>query len=722
MKYLKLIVALLAFNSASAQIVSEGFENASVFAVSSTGILSGYLSGNSAAADRPATSPFAVAGTYAYGVNNGTTTIISEIYDTRCYTSLALTMRLAAFSLGVTTNGVDATDNVIVSISTDGGLTYAAILTVQGPVANNAYWAYTATGVATVAYPATATFAPAATGSRTVDGYSTLSITSLPATASLVVKIVAKNNAATELWTIDDFKITGTVSMGGSAPATGPSGITFSQIGCNAFLVSWTNGNGSNDLVAVKSGSAVTGAPVNGTGYAVLNTGNALFGQGNILNAAEYVVYNSSGGSVLIYGLNASTTYYISIWESNCYNYKAAGLTGNVTTTACSLCPQMNSVLIDGCNVTCPNEGQTEMAFFNSGSYSIPVNTNTIKYYFDQVINPPTQSYSEGIVSMPATITAMNTAGGCGSLFVDASTLGYIPPASTFLILTSAFCASDYNFANLCGLAPIYVVFTTSQNWNTSGNYTNNSCPSPNNKYFFADFSEAGITCVHYYYYDACLVLAGNGAYVTYPNTQTTNTTPAATMPPSAYGAGGSCTPPIVLPINLISFTAKHTYAYEAELNFVTAREENVKTFIISKSYDSVSYTKVAEQKGRNQSTQFNYVAYDKIESREQAVIYYRLEEEDFNGAKKIVGNCLLELKSVKEILITSSGDELNVVTPLDIKYIEIYTADGRVLNTITGNENYLQYKIDLTDYSKGFYIVSITDVLGKTTVKKVIR
>ena len=71
-------------------------------------------------------------------------------------------MRLASFSYGVTTNGADAADNVVISISTDGGLTYTSILTVTGAAANNATWSYAGgTGIATTAYPTVASFSPA---------------------------------------------------------------------------------------------------------------------------------------------------------------------------------------------------------------------------------------------------------------------------------------------------------------------------------------------------------------------------------------------------------------------------------------------------------------------------------------------------------------------------------------------------------------------------------
>ena len=197
---------------AQTTIIAEGFNNTlTAFTFSGTGA---FYTGNSGTGDRPASSPFAIEGTHSGGVTNGTLTLTSVAdINTSSYSDIQLSLRAAAFSIGSTSSGVDLSDKIIIQISTNSGGSYTTILTVNGCVAdagtNDAWWAYSATGLATTAYPTATSFTPAGSGSRTTDGYSTLTITSLPATTSLRVRIVVNNNATNERYVIDDFKITG---------------------------------------------------------------------------------------------------------------------------------------------------------------------------------------------------------------------------------------------------------------------------------------------------------------------------------------------------------------------------------------------------------------------------------------------------------------------------------------------------------------------------------
>ena len=194
------------FNNFSAP--SENFENALTLFTNSLGE---YYSSNSASGDRPASSPLATSGTYGFGVTSGSAVITSNSLNTSSLTAPQLSFKLAAFSVGSTSNGVDATDIVTVEVSPDGGATYYSTVRVLG--FSNAYWAYAATGVASTVYDGNVTpidFQPAATGSRTTDGYSTVTVTGLPATSNLKIRITMLNNTANERWVIDNLSVTST--------------------------------------------------------------------------------------------------------------------------------------------------------------------------------------------------------------------------------------------------------------------------------------------------------------------------------------------------------------------------------------------------------------------------------------------------------------------------------------------------------------------------------
>jgi hypothetical protein len=148
-------------------------------------------------------------------------------------------------------------------------------------------------------------------------------------------------------------ELTGSQSTTCNDPTTQASTITTSSITGTTATINFTNGNGSNRLVVVKSGSAVAGAPVDGTSY----TANTAFGSGSTIAANEFVVYANTGSSVSITGLTGGTTYYISVFEynntSNCYlstspataNFTAVSGTSDIIAVASSEAVTISSVI-----------------------------------------------------------------------------------------------------------------------------------------------------------------------------------------------------------------------------------------------------------------------------------------------------------------------------------------------------------------------------------------
>ncbi|MHC1776468.1 MAG: T9SS type A sorting domain-containing protein [Lentimicrobium sp.] len=191
-------------------IASEGFENSTPLFTRSGGT---FYTGSSASGDRPASSPFAVEGTYSFGVSLGTATLTSNDLNTANSTNTILSFRLASFSVTSGSNGADAGDIVTVEISPDGGTTYYSTVRVLGNT--NACWAYAGgTANASTAYDGNASpvdYAPSGGGLRTTDGYSTVTVTGLPASVNLKIKITLLNSDANERWLVDDLKITGNI-------------------------------------------------------------------------------------------------------------------------------------------------------------------------------------------------------------------------------------------------------------------------------------------------------------------------------------------------------------------------------------------------------------------------------------------------------------------------------------------------------------------------------
>lgn len=89
------------------------------------------------------------------------------------------------------------------------------------------------------------------------------------------------------------------------------SNFNFSSVGLDAMTLNFTVGTGQKRLVIAKKGQAVDASPVNGTSY----TANANFGSGSELGTGNFVVYNGTGNSVSITGLENSSTYHFTIIE-----------------------------------------------------------------------------------------------------------------------------------------------------------------------------------------------------------------------------------------------------------------------------------------------------------------------------------------------------------------------------------------------------------------------
>ena len=193
--------------STSQTIASESFENSLTLFTETSGTGTFYT-GNSGSSDGPSTSSFSTVGTYGYGKNNGNVTISSNSINTSVYSNVQLVLKLASFSIGGATNGADVGDIVTVQVSPDGTNFYSTIRVLGN---SNAYWAFSANGNASTTYDGDANSVDFQSASG-VNGYSTITISGLPSSNNLKVRITLLNNSTSEQWVVDDFKITGNLS------------------------------------------------------------------------------------------------------------------------------------------------------------------------------------------------------------------------------------------------------------------------------------------------------------------------------------------------------------------------------------------------------------------------------------------------------------------------------------------------------------------------------
>ncbi|MFI5149539.1 MAG: T9SS type A sorting domain-containing protein [Bacteroidia bacterium] len=502
-----------------------------------------------------------------------------------------------------------------------------------------------------------------------------------------------------------------------AAPTTSASAVNFSATTCSQTTVAWTNGNGTGRIVVAKAGSAVTGTPVNASGYIA----NSSFSSGSTIAAGEYVVYSGAGSNVTVTSLAASTTYYFAVFEDDgstgCESYKtAAPATGNVTTSSCaSQIPYMTSAVINACPGPCGSEGADELLFFSSGSYSIPVSpANMILTYGS---NPaPTKVYN-GSFTADATITAnLNAAAGCAGFFIDAVTAGTIPANTNFLFTSDNYCNGAYDFSTLCasGYGPIYIIYVNAAAWvqvpgSPSGNYAN-AAGSGVPRYFRTDFSAvtgggtSGIT--DYSYISSSLACDCDGASCTWG--------PSGGAP-SLYITPNSCTFPMtVLPIVLSDFNGNRE-GKNVLLNWTTQTETDNAYFTLERSVNGTAFEFVAQIKGAGNSSAVLHYAYTD-DGAPSGIIYYRLKQTDFNGhftRSNEISVKPLHYFNVQSVYPNPATQQLNVSIEQESSnnlVVYIYNSEGKRVytanKTVADKNSTLQ--IDLSDFPSGIYLLSV--------------
>ena len=348
-------------------IASDGLNNSTTLFTLSGGV---YYSGTtSSTADAPASSSYAVEGTHSRGIANGTATLTTGDLNTNGYSSIQMSFRLASYSITTTGNGADASDIVTVEISPNGGTNYYSTVRVLGN--NNARWSWTSGAAnASTAYDGNSTsvdFQPSAGGARTTDGYSTVTVTGLPVTSNLRIRVTLLNDGANERWLLDDFKVTGTaatpsITIGGSTSAT-----------ATAFTT--TYGTSSADQSFTIAGSNLTAdisvAAVTGFEYSI--DGGSTWGTTRTITQSS-----GSASATLRVRLTATATVSGS-YNSQSINLSSTGATTRTISTAAS----GNAVSAKGLTITglsAANKtynGTTSASVSGTAAYSGLVNSES---------------------------------------------------------------------------------------------------------------------------------------------------------------------------------------------------------------------------------------------------------------------------------------------------------------------------------------------------------
>ncbi len=345
----------------------------------------------------PATVNYSSASNGLY-VNNSSEFIEFSSIDASSYTNINLTLRLASFA-GTSGNGADGSDYVVVSISTDGGATYSDELEINGN--NNAKWGFSGanagTGTATTVYDGDNTptnFTPTAGGYRTTDGYTFLSITNLPNSTNLRIRVELFNNSGNEYWIIDDILVEGTSGSPTPTLTVSPSSLT----GLDYVVGSGPSAEQTFDV-----------------------TGSLLTGDITITAPTDFEVSLTSGsgfsGSLIIPSASANST-------NTIYIRLASGLaintyTGNIDVSSTGATSRTVSVTGDVTAAPPSNDlcsGAISLTPTTSCSYTTCTNLNATD---SGVADPSCASYNGGDVWFSVVVPAS------GEITVDTNNIGF---------------------------------------------------------------------------------------------------------------------------------------------------------------------------------------------------------------------------------------------------------------------------------------------------------
>ncbi len=116
-------------------------------------------------------------------------------------------------------------------------------------------------------------------------------------------------------------------------PGLAASNLLFTNITNNSMRITFNKGNGTRRLVICKQASSTNALPTDGIPY----LSNSIFQNGAHLGNGNYIVYNDTGSTFILTGLNTNTNYFFTVLEYNgtsgFANYLTSSvLSGNQTT------------------------------------------------------------------------------------------------------------------------------------------------------------------------------------------------------------------------------------------------------------------------------------------------------------------------------------------------------------------------------------------------------
>lgn len=168
------------------------------------------------------------------------------------------------------------------------------------------------------------------------------------------------------------------------------------------------------------------------------------------------------------------------------------------------------------------------------------------------------------------------------------------------------------------------------------------------------------------------------------------------------------------LPVDLIRFEAV-LKGKTATLNWVTASEINNSHFNIERSIDGLEFEVIGMVLGNGTSQEvLQYSFTDVSVPRNAAKLFYRLNQFDYDGQSEYSRVIRVDKESSDKVSIypnpTNGELFVNLLQAAENEYIiEVRNLEGQLLFSETDDENKGKIKLDLSEFTSGIYIVSVS-------------
>jgi len=332
-----------------------------------------------------------------------------------------------------------------------------------------------------------------------------------------------------------------------------------------------------------------------------------------------------------------------------------------IALTGSCIPPHITSLIINACNSLCA-EGDNELFFGNTGDYSLEFTADNTNVFYGTSPSPTT-NYISSIHDLPLVTAEFNSNAGCTGLFVDAYN-EVVPPNSSFILAHRNVCPLDlFDFTNLCGSGPIYIVYVDASSWSSGGNFVNSTSCSGGFRYLRSLFSTTVNTVHEINFFFECALNSGSmGDFAVW------NAEGGAAI----LQSNTSCAfDPTVLPIELLHFSAK-AIGSQVLLNWSTATELNNDYFTIERSVNGINWEVVDMVNGQGTTTQQSN--YELLDTRPfTGISYYRLKQTDYDGDYSYSSLAAVTVSGEPRKLmkvVNAIGQEVQPTTPGLIIYL----------------------------------------------------